>query len=170
MFRLSRAFVCFVLVISGLAGGTGQAQQDRSAAMLSVIGVDGTEHRITAEEWATLPRVTTKARDHSGAEVAFEGVPARDVLRLVGAPLGQEMRGPRLALYVVAEATDGYRVVYAVPEFDGDFTDGVILVADRKDGEALGPKEGPLRIVVPWEKRQGRWIRQLTVLRIRQAP
>jgi len=170
MLRLSRAFLCFVFVISGLAVGTGQAQQDRPAALLSVIGVDGAEHRITAEEWAKLPRVTVEARDHSGAEVAFDGVPARDVLKLVGAPLGQEMRGPRLALYVVAEAADGYKVVYAVPEFDGDFTDGLILVADRKDGEALSSKEGPLRIVVPWEKRQARWIRQVTVLRIRQAP
>jgi hypothetical protein len=170
MSRLSRLFLCLVLAFSGLAAGTGQAQQNSSAAVLSVIGVDGTEHRITSEEWAKLPRVTAKARDHSGAEALFEGVAARDVLKLGGVPLGQELRGPRLALYVVAEAADGYKVVYAVPEFDDGFTDGLILVADRKDGEALGPKEGPLRIVVPWEKRQGRWIRQLTVLRIRQAP
>ena len=170
MFRFSRAFLCFVCVISGLAVGTGQAQPDRSAALLSVIGVDGTEHKITAEEWAKLPRATVKARDHSGAEATFEGVPAREVLKLAGAPLGQEMRGPRLALYVVAEAADGYKVVYALPELDDGFTDGLILVADRRDGTALGDKEGPLRIVVPWEKCQGRWIRQLTVLRIRQAP
>jgi len=170
MLRLSRAFLYFVFVICGLAAGAEQAQQDRSAGVLSVVGVDGTEHKITAEEWAKLPRMTAKARDHGGAEVAFEGVPAREILKLAGAPLGQEMRGPRLALYVVAEAADGYKVVYAVPEFDDGFTDGLILVADRRDGEALGAKEGPLRIVVPWEKRQGRWIRQLTVLRIRQAP
>jgi len=170
MSRLSRVFLCFVFVVSGLAIGTGQAQQSSSATLLSVIGVDGTERKITAEDWAKLPRVTVRARDHSGAEAAFEGVAARDILRLAGAPLGQELRGPRLALYVVAEAADGYKVVYAVPEFDDGFTDGLILVADRKDGEALGPKEGPLRIVVPWEKRQARWIRQLTLLRIRQAP
>lgn len=170
MFRVSRVLLCFVFVISGLAGGAALAQQDRSAALLSVIGVDGTERRLTAEEWAKLPRATIKARDHSGAEATFEGVSARDVVGLAGAPLGQELRGPRLALYVVAEAADGYKVVYALPEFDDGLTDGPILVADRKDGAALGEKEGPLRIVVPWEKRQARWIRQLTVLRIRQAP
>ena len=60
-------------------------------------------------------------------------------------------------------------MVYALPEFDADFTDGVILVADRKDGEALSAKEGPLRMVVPWEKRPARWIRELTVLRLGQA-
>ena len=75
-----------------------------------------------------------------------------------------------MSLYVVAEGADGYKVVYALPEFDPDFTDGLILIADRKNGEALPPKEGPLRMVVPWEKRQARWVRQLTVLRVGQAP
>jgi DMSO/TMAO reductase YedYZ molybdopterin-dependent catalytic subunit len=101
-----------------------------------------------------------------GAQITFEGVPARELLKLAGAPLGHELRGQQLALYVLAEAADGYKVAYALPEFDPDFTDGVILVADRKNGEALPPKEGPLRMVVPWEKRQARWVRQLTVLRL----
>jgi len=170
MSGFARVFLCFVFVFSGLSVGTVQAQQDGSAAVLRVIGVDGSERKITAEEWAKLPRVSAKARDHSGAEALFEGVAARDVVKLAGAPLGSELRGRRLAFYVVAEAADGYKVVYAIPEFDDGFTDGLILVADRKDGEALGAKEGPLRIVVPWEKRQARWIRQLTALRIRQAP
>lgn len=168
MTRLSRVLPCFLFIISAVGAALGQ--QDRSAALLNVIGVDGTEHKITTEGWAKLPRISVKARDHSGAEATFEGVSARDVLSLAGAPLGQQLRGPRLALYVVAEAADGYKVVYAVPEFDDGFTGGLILIADRKDGEALGAKEGPLRIVVSWEKRQARWIRQLTVLRIRQAP
>ncbi|HTO44946.1 MAG TPA: molybdopterin-dependent oxidoreductase [Burkholderiales bacterium] len=169
MSDLIRCLLFLSLVIPGLPAGAQRTSQDQSAPLLNVIGVDGTEHKLTAEEWAKLPRTTVKARDHSGAEASFEGVAARDVLRLAGAPFGQELRGPGLALYVVAEAADGYKVVYAVPEFDDGFTDGLILVADRRDGEALGVKEGPLRIVVPWEKRQGRWIRQLTVLRIRQA-
>lgn len=167
---LIRCLVCVTLFISGLPAGAERTSQDGSAPLLTVIGAGGIERGISTEEWAKLPRTTVKTRDHSGAEVVFEGVPARDVLELAGAPLGQELRGPRLTFYVVAEAADGYKVVYAVAEFDGDFTDGLILVADRKDGEALGPKEGPLRIVVPWEKRQARWIRQLTILRIRQAP
>ena len=111
-----------------------------------------------------------KAVDHGGAEVTFEGVPARDLLKLVGAPTGHDLRGEKLSLYVLAEASDGYQVVYALAEFDAGFTDGLILVADRKDGAALGPDEGPLRMVVPWEKRQARWVRWLRVLRVRMAP
>ena len=36
----------------------------------------------------------------------------------------------------------GYKALYALAEFDADFTDGVILVADRKNGEALGAQGG----------------------------
>jgi hypothetical protein len=96
-------------------------------------------------------------------------VPAREVLGLVGTPLGPALRGKNLALYVVADAADGYRVVYTLPEFDSAFTCGVILLADRKDGHELGPDEGPVRVVVPWEKRQARWIRKLIRLRLEQA-
>jgi len=170
MLALMRCLLLLALVISGLPADAERTSPDGSAPLLTVIGVDGTERNITKEEWASLPRASAKARDHGGTELAFEGVPAREVLKLAGAPLGWDMRGPRLSFYVVAEASDGYKVVYAVPEFDGYFTDGLILIADRKDGQTLSPNEGPLRIVVPWEKHQARWIRQLMVLRIRQAP
>jgi hypothetical protein len=61
-------------------------------------------------------------------------------------------------------------VLYALAELDTAFTDGVILVAVRRNGEALGAEDGPLRIVVSWEKRQGRWCRQLIALRVGRAP
>ena len=135
-----------------------------------MVGLDGSQHQVTAEEWEKLPRAAVKATDHGGTTVTFEGVPACELLKLVSAPAGHELRGQQLTLYVVAEGADGYKVAYALPEFDPDFTDGVILIADRKNGEALPPKEGPLRMVVPWEKRQARWVRQLTALRLGQAP
>lgn len=49
---------------------------------------------------------------------------------------------------------------------NGGFKDGPILVADKKDGKALATEEGPLRIVVPGEKRQARWTRQLVALKL----
>lgn len=168
--RSLRSFLSLGLIIFGLASpGLGQGQGD-NPALLRVVGSDGAELRVTAEDWAKLPRATVKAEDHGGAQVTFEGVPAREVLKLSGAPFGHELRGQRLSLYVLAEALDGYKAVYALAEFDSAFTDGLILIADRKNGDVLAPKEGPLRMVVPWEKRQARWVRQLTVLRLGQAP
>lgn len=170
MNKLLRSFLYATLIIVSMAvAGHSQGQQDAASILVRVVGLDGAERSVTREDWAKLPRATVKAVDHSGVPATFEGVAARDLLKLVGAPLGHELRGQLLSVYVLAEASDGYKVVYALPEFDTDFTDGVILVADGKDGEALAAKEGPLRIVVPWEKRPARWIRELTALRLLQA-
>ncbi len=168
-------FLMALLGIATIAFGSAapapaHAQQESARPLLRVTGLDGAEVRVGADDWAKLPRVTMKAIEHGGTEATFEGVPARELLKLVNAPAGRELRGAQLTLYVVAEAADGYRVLYALAEIDAAFTDAVILVADRRNGEALGEEDGPLRIVVPWEKRQARWARQLIALRVGRAP
>ena len=54
-------------------------------------------------------------------------------------------------------------------ELDPAFTDRVILLADRADGQPLDNKAGPFRIVVPGEKRMARWVRQVIVLKVVQV-
>lgn len=41
-----------------------------------------------------------------------------------------------------------------------------VFEVDRKDGKPLSTEEGPLRLVVPDEKRRARWIRQVTGVRL----
>ena len=69
-----------------------------------------------------------------------------------------------VAGYVVVDAADGYQAVFAMAELDPALTDRVILLADRKGGQPLGAFEGPLRVIVPGEKRPARWVRQVRVL------
>ena len=71
--------------------------------------------------------------------------------------------------YVIVEASDGYHAVFALPEFDPDFTDRVIILADRRDGRALPSPEGPFRVIVEGEKRHARWVREVTNLDVEQA-
>jgi hypothetical protein len=59
--------------------------------------------------------------------------------------------------------------VFALPEFDPDFTDRVIILADRRDRHALAAKEGPFRQIVAGEKRHARWVREVTALDIEEA-
>jgi DMSO/TMAO reductase YedYZ molybdopterin-dependent catalytic subunit len=166
---LRRLLSVACIVLGVVVAVSGRGQQGPPAAQLRLVGLGGVERVVTAEDWKKLPRAAVEAKDHGGAIVTFEGVPARELLKIAAVPLGPDLRGQQLALYVVAEAADGYKAVYALPEFDAAFTDGLILIADRRNGEALPPKEGPLRMVVPWEKRQARWVRQLTTLRLQQA-
>jgi hypothetical protein len=71
-----------------------------------------------------------------------------------------------MANYLVVEASDGYRAVFALPELDPASTDRVIILADRREGKPLGEHEGPLRVVVPGEKKPSRWVRQVIALRV----
>ena len=109
-----------------------------------------------------------QTKDH-GKEATFEGVPLVEVLKLAGVRFGEQLRGKSLATYLLAEASDGYRVVFALPELDPAFFDKLILLADRRDRKPLSEGEGRLRIVVPDERRAARWIRQLVKLTLRSA-
>ncbi len=124
---------------------------------------------LTISDLGKFPRRAVRAMDHDGKESAFEGVALVDVLRLAGVPIGKDLRGDKLTTQVIAEAADGYRAVFALTELDPAFTDGVILLADRRDDQPLSAAEGPLRIVVPGEKRHARWVRQVIALTVRRA-
>ncbi len=136
--------------------------------VVKVTGEVATPLRLKAE-LNQLPRQSVVARAHDGKESRFEGVALFDVLKKAGLPTGNELRGKAVALYLVVEAADGYRAVFALPELDPAFTDRVILLADRRDGQALSSRDGPLQIVVPGEKRHSRWVRQVIALRIGRA-
>ncbi len=136
---------------------------------VKVEGEVSTPLRLTAAELNQFPRQTVIARAHDEKESRFEGVALFDVLKKAGLPTGNELRGKAVALYLVVEAADGYRAVFALPELDPAFTDRVILLADRRDGKALSSRDGPLQIVVPGEKRHSRWVRQVIALRIGRA-
>ena len=83
--------------------------------------------------------------------------------------MGKELRGANMAVCVVAGGSDGYQAAFALAEFDPAFTDQVILVADHRDGQPLNSREGPLRLIVPGDKRPARWVRNLTTLRLKDS-
>jgi hypothetical protein len=107
--------------------------------------------------------------DEHGAKAVYAGFPVAELLERAGAPLGKELRGPKMKFYLAVKAADGYEAVFALAELDPDFTDRHILLADRRDGGALSSQEGPFRIVVPGEKRHARWVRQVIALEVGEA-
>jgi DMSO/TMAO reductase YedYZ molybdopterin-dependent catalytic subunit len=117
-----------------------------------------------------MPRKTLKVMNpHEKKEETYEGVLVTELLKSAGVPLGAQLRGAAMATYVKADAADGYRVIFSLAELDMDFQDSDVIVADTMNGEPLGDKTGPFRIVAPHDKRPARWIRMrqsLTVVRI----
>jgi hypothetical protein len=57
-------------------------------------------------------------------------------------------------------------VVFGLAEFDSEFGNERIIVADKADGKSLDQEHGPLRIVVGNDKRAARSVRMVESLEI----
>ena len=140
-----------------------------SSVRLEVAGELTHPLSFDAESFAKLPHRTVKAKGHDGVESQYQGVPLIEILAKAGVPTGKELRGKALGLYVVIEASDGYRAVFALAELDSEFTDRVVLLADRRDEKPLDAHAGPLQVIVPGEKKFGRWVRQVIRIKVSKA-
>jgi DMSO/TMAO reductase YedYZ molybdopterin-dependent catalytic subunit len=167
---------CILLLLMISPADTQAPGQDKSTAkppkhpaLVSVKGEVERPLELTPEQFAKLPRQSIETKDHDGKDAVYEGVPLVALLKAAGLKFGQDLRGKALASYLVVEASDGYRAVFALPELDPAFSDRVILIADSRDKKPLDEKHGPLQIIVPGEKRHARWVRQVTSLKIGRA-
>jgi DMSO/TMAO reductase YedYZ molybdopterin-dependent catalytic subunit len=122
---------------------------------------------LTADDLAKMPRATVRTMNN-GMETVYEGVWLHEVLRRAGVPQGGELRGKALAGYVLAEAQDGYQVVFSLAELDPAFIDNEILLADTANGKPLFGAQGRFRLVVPKDKPGARSVRMLTKLDVVQ--
>jgi hypothetical protein len=135
---------------------------------LVVQGVGGKTVTLSAADLSNLPQQTVNTTDH-GTPATFDGVLLTDVLAKVGLPLGEKFHHTVASYYLVVEAKDAYRAVFAWAERDSTFMDKSAYVVTKRDGKPLSDKDGPFQLVVPGEKRGARWVRQVTALKIRQA-
>lgn len=122
---------------------------------LVVKGPNGRSVKITAAEVAALPRVSFLFDSH-GQKHTYEGPLLIDVLARAGVPTGKALRGPALAHAVVVRASDGYAVAYGLAELDADIRPNRIILADKADGAALDPKDGPFKVVAEGDLRPAR--------------
>jgi DMSO/TMAO reductase YedYZ molybdopterin-dependent catalytic subunit len=133
-----------------------------NAAELKVSGAVSTPLTLTVADLKAMPRKTlTVVNPHEKKTEKYEGVALEEILRKAGVPQGDALRGPAMATYVLAEAADGYRVVFSLAELDAGIADSEVIVADTMDGAPLDDKLGPFRLVAPHEKRPARWVRML---------
>ena len=173
-FRALRSFLfTLALVAPNVVFGqqaTDPAQKG-AGAELRISGDVATPLILSPEELKKMPRKTLKVvNPHEKKTEVYEGVPLEELFRRAGVPQRANMRGAAMAAYVVAEARDGYRVVFSLAELDSDFVDSEVIVADTLDGAPLGSKQGPFKIVAPHEKRPARWVRMLKSLTVVKVP
>ena len=124
-----------------------------------------TDFAPSSSELALLQQRTITVIDH-GTPVTFQGVLLTDLLAKVPTPTGEKFQHTAASYYLVAEGRDGYRAVFAWVELDPSFSDKAVYVVTKRDGKPLPESDGPFELVAPGEKRNARWVRQLSLLRI----
>jgi len=122
---------------------------------------------LSADDLAKMPRASVRVTRHD-METVYEGVWLHEVLKRAGVPQGSELRGKALASYVLAEAQDGYQVVFSLAELDPSFIDNQILLADTANGKPLSGAQGRFSLVVPKDKPGARSIHMLTRIEVVQ--
>lgn len=140
-----------------------------TAQTLEVSGEVEKPLKLAPADLELLPHQTVDAVEHSGEKAQYTGVPLYQILKSAGVPMGEQLRGPALSFYIVVIASDGYQAVYALPELDPLANEGPVILADQKNGEPLDASIGPLRIILPKEKRHARWVRQVIKIEVRRA-
>ena len=135
---------------------------------LLVQGLDGTSVTLSIDDLSKMPQHKIDVIDHV-TPAKFEGVALSDVFAKVALPSGEKYHKSATSYYLLVQAKDGYRAVYAWAELDPSFMDKPIFVAFKRDGKPLSDKEGPFRIVAPGEKRPARWAWGVVSLKIKQA-
>ena len=155
-----------IFVFGILAAGFVSAQDAQPT--VQVTGAVKQTLTLSADDLAKMPRASVKTTS-SGMETVYQGVWLHEVLKKAGVPQGGELRGKALASYLIAEAQDGYQVVFSLAELDPAFIDNEILLADTANGKPLFGAQGRFRLVVPKDKPGARSIRMLTKIEVVQV-
>lgn len=161
-----RRSVC--LAMTGLLGiSLPMVWAQNEPAAIQVTGAVKQPLTLTADDLAKLPRASVRMMNN-GMETVYEGVWLHEALKKAGVPQGEALRGKALAGYIIAEAQDGYQVVFSLGELDPGFADTEILLADTANGKPLFGGQGRFRLVIPKDKAGARSVRMLTKLEVVQ--
>jgi hypothetical protein len=155
------------LIVAVAVGPALLAAQDSANSI--VVEVGGVEHTVSAADLAALPQDTVRAREHGGPEETFVGPTLAAILAHAGAKV-EGLRGAALAQYVVIDARDHYRVVYAIAELSPEFTSRRTVLAHSVNGQPITAPVGPWRVVADGDLRPARWVRDVTAVRLRVPP
>ncbi len=108
-----------------------------------------------------LKSITIKAIGHDLKTHEFSGPLLSDFLSNAGVILGEPAKKQTVSSYIIIRARDNYKCVFALAELDPLFSSSSIIIAGKMDGKPLSENNGPYQIIVPKDKKHGRWVRQV---------
>ncbi|HEY1297959.1 MAG TPA: molybdate ABC transporter substrate-binding protein [Chloroflexota bacterium] len=141
------------------------------APAVSLTGLVGTPRSFTMDDLKQLPAETVNVSFQAGqgtTTASFTGTRLLNVFDAAGgAKLPNDTNNARLRTTVMVTGADGYQVALGWGELDPEFGAAPILLAYAQDGKPLGDKQGMARLVVPGDKRGGRYVSTVKSIDIR---
>lgn len=129
----------------------------------------GTVDLATVPAAASIDVTTVAASGHGGVPIEprrYGGVRLYALLEQAGIQLDPDQHEDFLGKVVVAGSRDGHAVVIAGGEIEPRFQNGDVILATSHDGAAI---EDGLRLVVPFDRKPGRWAKDIARIELRQA-
>ena len=97
----------------------------------------------------------------------FTGVPLWDLLKDARLKIRSERKGDLLRKYLLITGSDGYQAVLSLAEVLPDYGGEPVLVAYQRDGQPLGADRGMAQLVIPRDKRGGRYVDRIVRIEVR---
>jgi hypothetical protein len=120
---------------------------------------------LTPADLAALPHQTvTVVNGHTHASETYSGVPIAVLLARLGLPFEKKNEHILLKTYLVAEGTDGYRVILSTYETLDPMRGTGAIVADAigtPENATPLTTEGAFKLIVPGDRRPQRWVQNL---------
>jgi DMSO/TMAO reductase YedYZ molybdopterin-dependent catalytic subunit len=139
---------------------------------VELTGLLNTPAKLSLADLQKLPAETLEVTFQSGQNTekhTYKGVRLAALLNQAGLKLEERRKNDKLRKYVVVTAKDGYEVIVAWGELDPEFGNAPILLAWEEDGKALEGKNAPFRLVVPGDKRGGRYVSGVVRIEVRDV-
>jgi molybdate transport system substrate-binding protein len=151
------------------AGKSASSAETQASTGLSIELPGAVAKQFSRQDLEKLERKTAAIMIRDKGPFQFAGATVFSILEAAGYKLDEPKRGAYLTQYVVITATDGYRVVYSMGEFDPKSKREAPLLVWQQDGSPLKETEGPYRLVIPDNAHTSRWIRQIKSIAVRSA-
>jgi hypothetical protein len=122
---------------------------------------------LSVADVASLPHQNISVLNgHTKTSETYSGVPISAILARLGLPFEKKNEHSLLKTVLVAEGTDGYKVIVSTYETLGAIRDTDAIVADAlitpEGSKSLA--DGAFKLVIPGDKRPQRWVQNLKSL------
>ena len=129
---------------------------------VAIKGLVGAPRSFNREDLMKLQAETVQVSYQAGQGTdggSFTGTRLLNVFDAAGgAKLPSDTNNAKLRVTAMVTGADGYQVVFGWGDLDPDFGAAPILLAYTRDGQPMGDRQGMARLVVPGDKRGGRYV------------